>query len=188
MSGWLAAAAFAQFAAGVGKANAIKRSSYAEADVDEAYADAILRNHFSNVQRQRDNLYDFTTKRMDQGGQQLALAARTGDQAVGKVRTATTSSGAISEMGTTQDVQVEQAFDAWYNQQQVAMSTQTDVESATRGYNQWMEADYEQTMMSYNNLYASAKAKRSGADDMWGANIFSSLAGAGGTYAAGSTG
>ena len=180
MYGWLGAAAFAQFAAGVGKANAIKRSSYAEADVDEAYADAILRNHFSNVQRQRDNLYDFTTKRMDQGGQQLALAARTGDQAVGKVRTA--------EMCSTQDVQVEEAFDSWYNQQQVAMSTQTDVESATRGYNQWMEADYEQTMMSYNNLYASAKAKRSGADDMWGANIFSSLAGAGGTYAAGSTG
>lgn len=176
----IAAAAFLQFAGGVGKANAIRRQSLAEADMDEFYADQILRNHFSNVQRQRDNLYRFTTQRMDQGAQQLGQVARAGDRAVGKVRTAVSSSGAIAGEGTTQDVEVEQAFDAWYAQQQVATTTQADVEAATVGYNQWMEADYEQSMMSYNRLYASARAKRSGAYDMHSANVLSSLFNAGG--------
>jgi len=176
----IASAAFLQFAGGVGKANAIRRQSLADADMDELYADQIIRNHFSNVQRQRDNLSRFTTQRMDQGGQQLGQVARAGDRAVGKVRTAVASSGAIAGEGTTQDVEVEQAFDAWYAQQQVATTTQADVESARIGYNQWMEADYEQSMMAYNRLYASARAKRSGAQDMWNANVLSSLFNAGG--------
>ena len=42
---WLAAAAFAQFAAGGLKASALKRQQYKEADEDEYYADQIMRNY-----------------------------------------------------------------------------------------------------------------------------------------------
>ena len=92
---WLAAAAFAQFAAGGLKASALKRQQYKEADEDEYYADQIMRNYYKNVQRKRTSLTQYVTDRADEGGQMFGEVARAGDRAVGKVVSAVSASGAV---------------------------------------------------------------------------------------------
>ena len=182
---WLAAAAFAQFAAGGLKASALKRQQYKEADEDEYYADQIMRNYYKNVQRKRTSLTRYVTDRADEGGQMFGEVARAGDRAVGKVVSAVSASGAVVGEVTTQDIEMEQAFDAWYAQQQVTQDTYSDIDTAETAYTNWKDTEYEQSTMMYHNLMRSAQLKRRGADDMFMSNMMSSMFNAGGTYAAG---
>ena len=111
--------------------------------------------------------------------------ARAGDRAVGKVVSAVSASGAVVGEVTTQDIEMEQAFDAWYAQQQVTQDTYSDIDTAETAYTNWKDTEYEQSTMMYHNLMRSAQLKRRGADDMFMSNMMSSMFNAGGTYAAG---
>ena len=177
------AAATGQFLAGLAKTHFEHQAEYQEASEKEGYAEQILANFYNNAKRQRTNLSRFVTERADEGGRQFAEIARLGDRAVGTAKTAVSASGAVAGEGTTQDVVVEQAFDAWYAQQQVTTDTYSDIDRAEEGYKQWKDAEYEQTIMTYKNLYRSAYLQREQAEYAKSVGMFSAATSALGSYA-----
>ena len=82
-----------------------KQDLYASAYADEQYADQIMRTHKKNAQQKRENLYRFTTQRADQAGQERKKILMAGDQALGKLTTAVSGSGAKIGEGTTLDLE-----------------------------------------------------------------------------------
>jgi len=177
------AVATGQFLSGLAKTHFQHQSEYEDAGEKERYAEQILANFYKNAKRQRTNLSRFVTERADEGGRQFAEVARLGDRAVGTAKTAVSASGAVVGQGTTQDVVVEQAFDAWYAQQQVTTDTYSDIDRAEEGYKQWKDAEYEQTIMTYQNLYRSAYLQREQAEYAKSVGMFSAATSALGSYA-----